>query len=231
MTKAIEPRSDQMNAEDLLTGPRTFTITEVREGSAEQPTWVYLAEFPQARPWKPSKTSRRLMSLVWGLDTDAWIGKRITLYRDESIKFGGEAVGGIRISHVSGIPGQMSIALSITRGKRAQFVLNRLADEAARGVPTQLGQLVEAFVKARITDAAERLQYCSDIVQRPLTSAADLTADEVATVIGALQPVHVSEAEQSAAERAAELEAGLPQPSEDEQAAIAEAELERGQDR
>ena len=54
MTQSIAPKSDQLNAEDLLTGPRTFTITEVVEGNAEQPVNVHLAEMP-GRPWRPSK--------------------------------------------------------------------------------------------------------------------------------------------------------------------------------
>jgi hypothetical protein len=62
LTDSIAPRSDQMNAEDLLTGPRTFTVTEVRKGSsAEQPVSIYLAEFPSDRPFKPSKTVRRIL--------------------------------------------------------------------------------------------------------------------------------------------------------------------------
>jgi hypothetical protein len=68
MTDTIVPKSDQLNAEDLLTGPRTFTITEVRKGSAEQPVDIHLAEFP-GRPFKPSKTVRRILVSAWGKPT------------------------------------------------------------------------------------------------------------------------------------------------------------------
>lgn len=37
MTASIEPKSDQINADDLMTSPRTFTIERVSAGSAEQP--------------------------------------------------------------------------------------------------------------------------------------------------------------------------------------------------
>jgi hypothetical protein len=60
LTESIVPKSDQLNAEDLLTGPRTFTITEVRKGSLEQPVDIHLAEFP-GRPFRPSKTVRRIL--------------------------------------------------------------------------------------------------------------------------------------------------------------------------
>jgi hypothetical protein len=126
MTGSIEPKSDQMNAEDLLGGPRTFTITDVRHGTADQPVNVYVAEHPQ--PFKPSKTVRRLMVVAWGPDTAAYIGKRMTLYRDPDVKWGGEAIGGIRVSHMSGLRAPLKLALTVTRGKRAPYVVEPLAD-------------------------------------------------------------------------------------------------------
>jgi hypothetical protein len=138
MTESIAPKSDQMNAEDLLSGPRTFTITEVREGSAEQPVSVFVAEHPQ--PFKPSKTVRRLMVVGWGPDSAAYIGKRMTLYRDPEVKFGGQDIGGIRVSHMSGIGRKpMTIALAVTRGKRGQYTVDPLPDQAPpRGGPSPL---------------------------------------------------------------------------------------------
>jgi hypothetical protein len=94
MTDTIIPRSDQLNAEDLLTGPRTFTITEVRKGSVEQPVDIHLAEFP-GRPFKPSKTVRRILVSAWGPDAATYAGRRMTLYRDPAVRFGGMDVGGI----------------------------------------------------------------------------------------------------------------------------------------
>ena len=71
MTATIEPRSDQLNADDLMTGPRTFTITDVTAGNPEQPVNVHLAEYPE-RPWKPSKSMRRVLVAAWGPDTTAY---------------------------------------------------------------------------------------------------------------------------------------------------------------
>jgi hypothetical protein len=100
LTDTIVPRSDQLNAEDLLSGPRTVTITEVRRGTAEQPVDVHLAEFP-GRPFKPSKTVRRIFVSAWGPDASTYAGRRLTIYRDPDVKFGGLATGGIRVSHLS----------------------------------------------------------------------------------------------------------------------------------
>jgi hypothetical protein len=127
MTQSIAPKSDQMNAEDLISGPRTFTITDVRQGSSEQPVFVYVAEHPQ--PFKPSKTVRRLMVVAWGSDSAAYIGKRMTLYRDPDVRFAGENVGGIRVSHMSGIGHRkLSIALAVTKGRRTLYEVEPLPD-------------------------------------------------------------------------------------------------------
>lgn len=129
ITETIAPRSDQLNAEDLLTGPRTFTVEKVTAGSVEQPVEIHLIEFP-GRPFKPSKTVRRILVAAWGPEAANYVGRRMTLYRDASVKFGGMDVGGIRVSHLSHIDKRMSLALTVTRGKRAPFVVEPLAISA-----------------------------------------------------------------------------------------------------
>ena len=79
MTSTIQPRSDQLNADDLLTGPMTVTITEVTQGNAEQPVNVNTVETP-GRPYKPSKSMWRVMVAAWGKDASAYAGRRLTLY-------------------------------------------------------------------------------------------------------------------------------------------------------
>ena len=189
LTASIEPRSDQLNAEDLLTGPRTFTIENVTAGNAEQPVNVHLVEFP-GRPFKPSKTVRRIMVAAWGKDSAAYTGKRMTLYRDPSVKFGGMDVGGIRVSHLSGISKRLVLALTVTRGKRAPYVVEPLPDvEPApeRASKDQLGDVVKAFDAAGITDKAARLDYCRNLTGRNLSSAGDMTSVEADAVIDALK--------------------------------------------
>jgi hypothetical protein len=131
MTDSLAPRSDQMNSADLLTGPRTFTIKDVREGNAEQPFWFYLAEFPDGRPFKPSKTVRRIMVKVWqSTNPTDFIGNRFTLYTDESVRFGGQSVGGIRIKAMSGIQGTQKVTLPESKGKVKTHVIEALPDDA-----------------------------------------------------------------------------------------------------
>lgn len=127
MAKSIEPRSDQINAEDLLTGPRTVTVAAVKRGSAEQPVDIVTEEFGTARPYKPCKTMRRILVAAWGTDTSRYTGRRMTIYRDPDITFGRDRVGGIRISHMSNIEARLELALTVTRGRRATFVVEPLA--------------------------------------------------------------------------------------------------------
>ena len=127
LTETIAPKSDQINAEDLLTGPRTFTVERVSAGSVEQPVNVHLVELP-GRPYRPSKSMRRVLVAAWGKEASVYTGRRLTLYRDPEVTFGRDKVGGIKISHLSHIDQRLSIALTVTRGKRAPHVVEPLPD-------------------------------------------------------------------------------------------------------
>jgi hypothetical protein len=129
LTESIAPRSDQVNADDLVGGPQTYTIREVRQGAAEQPFDFMLVETERA--YRPSKTMRRLIVAAWGPDANAYTGRRLTLYREPSIKFGGAVVGGIRISHMSHIPKRIEEKFQTTRGKRETFTVDPLPDAPA----------------------------------------------------------------------------------------------------
>ena len=122
----ITPKSDQLNADDLLTGPITVTITEVKRGSSDQPVIVGITGGYQ--PYKPCKSMRRVMIAVWGDNGADWVGNAMTLYCDPSVKFGGVKVGGIRISHMSGINNAHSLMLTTTRSKRSEYTVHPISD-------------------------------------------------------------------------------------------------------
>lgn len=127
LSSTIAPKSDQLNADDLLTGPRTFTIEKVTQGNPEQPVNIHLAESP-GRPWKPSKSMRRVLVSVWGPDGNTYNGRHVTLYRNPDIKFGGETVGGIEVSAMTGIEKPLKLALTVTRGKKRAHTIQPLND-------------------------------------------------------------------------------------------------------
>lgn len=128
MTRTIEPDSGQLNADDLMAGPVTVTITGVTRGTPEQPVNVELAEYP-GRPYRPAKSMRRILVAAWGKDSSVYTGRRLTLYRDPHVRFGREEVGGIRISHLSHIREPMTVMLTVTRGRRAPFTVQPLPDD------------------------------------------------------------------------------------------------------
>jgi hypothetical protein len=130
ISDTLAPKSDQLDAVDLLGGPQTFTITKVSKGNAEQPVNVHLAEFP--RVWRPGKSMRRVLAACWGTESSEWVGRRVTLYCDESVTFGNDVVGGTRISHLSHIDKRKSVPLLVKRGKSATFTVEPLPD-----APTQ----------------------------------------------------------------------------------------------
>lgn len=114
-----QAKSDQINAADLLGGPLVCQITDiVMTGSADQPVSIYVDSHPQ--PWKPSKTSRRVLAACWSdVEPSAWVGRYIVLYNDPSVMWAGKAEGGIRCSHLSHIDCQKTIMVNATRGKKA----------------------------------------------------------------------------------------------------------------
>lgn len=127
ISTTTQPKSDQQNFDDYAGGPKVVTVTEVRAGTSEQPIEVHLAEFP-GRPYKPSKSMRRVLLAAWGNETDNYVGRRLKLAGDPTIRFGGTAVGGIKIEALSHLNKPLSIALTVTKGKRAPFTVQPLPD-------------------------------------------------------------------------------------------------------
>lgn len=125
ISQTIEPRSDQQNADDFLSGPRTITITRVAKGDGEQPVSIFF-EGDNGKPYKPGKSMRRVMVHLWGKDASQYVGRSMTLYRDNEVVFGGVQVGGIRISHMSHIDKKATMALTTTRAKRKPFTVQVL---------------------------------------------------------------------------------------------------------
>ncbi len=126
ISETLAPKSDQLDAVDLLGGPQTFTIANVSKGNSEQPVQIARAEFP--RVWRPGKSMRRVLAACWGTDAATWVGRRVTLYCDESVTFGNDVVGGTRIAALSHIDQAKKIPLLVKRGKSATFTVQPLAE-------------------------------------------------------------------------------------------------------
>ena len=72
----------------------------------------------------------RVLVAIWGDKGSAYVGKRLTLYGDPEVTFGGVKVGGIRISHMSHITEPHVLALTNKKGSRKPFTVRPLAASA-----------------------------------------------------------------------------------------------------
>ena len=127
ISATLVSNSDQLDNVDLMGGARVFTITDVTITGGEQPLRIGLAEYE--RPWKPGVTMRRLLSGIWGSESDEWIGRKVRLYRDETVKFGPARTGGTRVSHATHIAKTITLTLPVSKGKFGEFKVEPLKDE------------------------------------------------------------------------------------------------------
>lgn len=136
VTKAIEPKSDQQNADSLLSGPKTIRIRDIAFNPAaeQQALWIYF-DGDDGKPWKPCRTAARCLVSIWGPDANKWIGLHCTIYCDPDVSYGGVKTGGIRVSHMEGLDSPRTLMLTKTRGKKGATVIKPLVVE--RKVETQ----------------------------------------------------------------------------------------------
>lgn len=171
----VKPKSDQLNADDLIGESITVTIQNVRlSDTADQPIILDIGGGYQ--PYKPCKSMRRLMIFAWGKDGRQWIGRSMTLYNDPTVTWAGQAVGGIRISNLSHIDKPLSVALTATRGKRKPFTVKplKLPDYPAADFDKNL----PAWKKAIESEQATAQEIINKVQQKGL-----LTADQKQAVI------------------------------------------------
>lgn len=143
LSATIIAKSDQLNADDLIGSNLTITITDVRAVAREQPIAISY-QGDNGKPWYPCKTMRRVLMHVWGRDGKSYIGKKVTLYRDPTVTFGGLAVGGIRISHMSGITERQQMVLTATRKSKKPYVVEPLIENTPKPQPEPNGEKAEA---------------------------------------------------------------------------------------
>lgn len=107
----------------------------------------------------------------------------MTLYRDDSVSFGGIQVGGIRISHLSHIEKDLTLALTVSRASRKPYSVKRL--EVAAPVKPVLtsehkrwGEAVAALAAGKTTVQGMRDKWeVSDDVATQLAEAAAAVKD------------------------------------------------------
>ena len=167
----ITPKSDQLNADDLINRTLTITITELKKGSAEQPITVHY-EGDNGHPYKPSKSMRRVLVNAWGDDGAKYAGRSMTLFCEPTLKFGGQEVGGIRISHLSDIDGPVTTKITVRRGVREDYTVHPLVDES--------GDAAETLRDCKTLDALRR-EFLK--LPKPLQAELEAVKDEMKAVL------------------------------------------------
>lgn len=181
ISQAAQPRSDQLNADDLIGGPQVVSITEVRLGNrdGEQTVEIVTNEFGPGRPYRPGKSMIRVLLAAWGKESATYVGRRLMLFRDPEVRFGKDAVGGIRISAMSHIEHRLTLALTVTRGRRAPYTVDPLPD-----APTPV--TLPAITDDDAIDFARAISETSTIEELH-TIGADLKAHDLGTYRTQLQ--------------------------------------------
>ena len=129
VTLAMQAKSDQLNATDIMGVEPIITIRDVKvnAGAQAQKVWVYY-HGDNNRPWKPSVGMIRIIAAGWGADSDNWIGKSVQIFMEPSVIYAGKEVGGIRIRAMSDIPKRgLNATITISRTKREPYPVKFLS--------------------------------------------------------------------------------------------------------
>ena len=153
MARFVEAKSDQLNADDLIGTTRTITVTRVLGHDGDQPVSIHY-EGDAGKPFRPCKTMRRILLAVWGRHASDYVGRSMTLYRDDKVTFGGLEVGGIRISHMSHIDKEMIVVVMKTKGKKAGIKIQPLKFEHKEATTDRASKWAADFIR-QINDAPD----------------------------------------------------------------------------
>jgi hypothetical protein len=134
--------------------PVEIKITGVKvQGGQEQP--VSISFEGSQKVFRPCKSMSRVLVAAWGADSSSYVGRELTLYRDPKVKWGGMEVGGIRISHMTGIDKPIDLMLTTTRSKRAVYTVKPLTttpmDYPAADFAANLDKWVAAIKAGKLT--------------------------------------------------------------------------------
>jgi hypothetical protein len=88
----------------IVTISKIGQVNIAKEGDAPEHKWaVRFKEFN--KPMLLNATNIKLLEKACGSDdTDDWIGKEVVVYTDESVSFGGQVVGGLRVRRQESAP-------------------------------------------------------------------------------------------------------------------------------
>lgn len=151
ISNTIKAKSDQLNAGDLIGGPVIVKVIEVISRSGDQPVSIRIDGGLQ--PFKPCLSMRRVLAKLWGVETDAWIGKSMVLFNDPTVIWAGKPEGGIRISHLEGITKAEEVPVRASKRAVTRYMVEPLVIQQAQ--PEQKAPTFETI--------KELMNNCNDL--------------------------------------------------------------------
>lgn len=154
LLETIKGKSDQLNACDLVSGPEVLYVRKVipaKDEKGKPSFWFDIGDGKQ--PYKPCLSMRRVILGAWDRK-QSWIGRALQVYCDPTIKFGGEKVGGIRISHMSHIEKTLEIPLTVSKGKSSVYIVHplQIAAPPAESTEARIAKVLAAIENAKNAD-------------------------------------------------------------------------------
>jgi hypothetical protein len=169
ISDTIQAKSDQLNADDLI--GREFIdilITATKRDATEQPVSLSY-QGDNGKPYKPCLSMRRVLVYAWGKDSSNYVGRTLRLYRDPSIKWGKEEVGGLRISHLSHMKAPLTVPLTVKQGTKKMFTVHPLEvqapaprrtlsdEEKAAAAKKKADEVIAAIAKAETAEDVNKV--------------------------------------------------------------------------
>lgn len=108
--------SNRLNAADLMEGPQTFTVAnvEVNLRDKKRPWSMHLVELP-GKPYQPPLGMRKVIAHAWGRESDAYQGRRFTLFRNPDVMWQGKKEGGVEVAAMSHIAEPFEKAIPVNQ--------------------------------------------------------------------------------------------------------------------
>jgi hypothetical protein len=186
MTASTEARSDQINAADLVSGPRTYTIEKVTKGSAGYPFDFHLVESP-GKVYRPNLGMRRVIVKGWGPKPATYHGRRLTLFNEPTVIYAGAEIGGIQISQMSNLDKVLKTSLVISQKKKVPFTVQPLPDAPAAPKPdtaTVAAKAIDWFATKNVTRANLEAHVGKPVAEWTDADIAELKSN-ADTIVGA----------------------------------------------
>ncbi len=134
-------KGDYLSAAELGDRRPTLTITKISTSKVDDEKKK--KEVDKAVMWFKEidrgfmycKTTGHSLAAMFGEDDDNWIGKRVTLFADPNVHFGGEQVGGIRVVGSPDIAKQIVVRIKFP--KKKAFEVTLVQTKAPTAAPQQ----------------------------------------------------------------------------------------------